>query len=123
MIFNPKKKDEPKKKLTDAELLVIRKAKQEEREKDRVIADALGERLPAMSHRQLRNELKRVERGERRGKDWNPSLRISFVTALLAVFDNTQTSKVFETDHKGNPTRVARPDQINPKGRLFAYPR
>ena len=103
MNFTPKEKKEPKKKLTDAELLAIRKAKQEEREKDLAVADALGKRLPKMTDKQLRGELKRVVRGERAGKEWKPGLRISFATILTVVFENTKT-----------PT--------NPKGKLHAYP-
>jgi hypothetical protein len=94
----------PKKKLTDEELLALRKSRQAEREADLKVADDLAKRLPTMTDQQLRAELRRVARGERSGKNiYRPGLRIAFATVLSAVFDNTKT-----------PT--------NPKGRLHAYP-
>ena len=112
----------PKKQLTDEELLALQKAKKEERERDLVAAGELEKRLPHLSHRQLRGELRCIERGERIGKgSFRPGQRIAFATALLAVLDVTKTAPLFETNNKGK-TRTARPDQINPNGRLHAYP-
>jgi hypothetical protein len=111
----------PKKQLTDEELLILQKAKKEEREKDLVTARELDERLPHLSHHQLRGELRRIARGERTGKgSFRPSQRIAFATVLLTVLDTTKTTPLFETN-KGK-ARMARPDQINPNGRLHAYP-
>ena len=111
----------PKKQLTNEELLVLQKTKKEEREKDLVAARDLEKRLPHLSHHQLRSELKRIARDERTGKgSFRPSLRIAFATVLLTVLDSTKTTPLFETN-KGK-ARTARPDQINPNGRLHAYP-
>lgn len=104
MNFNPKKKEEPKKKMTDEELLAVRKAKAAEREKDREVAELLAKKLPTLTDNQLRGELRRLTRGERVSKkEYRAGLRITFATVLSTVFDNTRT-----------PT--------NPKGKLHAYP-
>ena len=104
MNFTPKDKKEPKKKLTEAEMLEIRKAKAAERDKDLATAAALEKKLPLMSDRQLRNELKRVVRGEKISKkEYRAGLRVTFASILLTVFDNTKT-------------------ETNSKGRLHAYP-
>jgi len=76
-----------------------------------------GNFLHNASHAQLQAELKRTIRAEhfkeagKKGKTPIPGLPIMWATVLSAVLDNTRTL--------GD---VKRKNQINPKGRLHAYP-
>ncbi len=74
-----------------------------------------GKSVPKMSHRQLRGELVRLIKREHSGKPPVPQagLNICLASIFLTVLDNTHT--VVE--------KSTRPDQINPNGRLHAYPR
>jgi len=73
--------------------------------------------LSEASHRQLQGEFKRTIRAEhfkepgKKTKTPIPGLTIAFATVLSAVLDNSKTLE----------TRL-RPNQINPKGKLHAYP-
>jgi|SRR5882724_4934405 len=130
---NPKQhsKRPPQKKapaLTPEEQLKVLAAQQkaaEEANAERQRIELYGRSVEKMSHRQLRGEFVRLIRREHAGKppEPQPGLNIALASVFLTVLDNTKTSRVFETDKKGNPTRVARPDQINPFGMLHAYPR
>jgi hypothetical protein len=74
--------------------------------------------LQSASHRQLQGELKRTIRAEhfkepgKKSKTPIPGLTILFATILSTVLDNTKTQ----------PINGQRKDQINPKGKLHAYP-
>jgi hypothetical protein len=82
-------------------------------ERERI--ELFGKSVGKMSHRQLRGELKRLIRREYAGKPPEPQagLNICLASIFLTVLENTHT--VVE--------KHTRPDQINPNGRLHAYPR
>jgi hypothetical protein len=107
-----------------AKVLAAQQAAAKEAENERERVELYGKSVEKMSHRQLRSELVKTIKREYAGKPPEPQagMTIAFASILLTVFDNTKTSTVFETDRKGKPTRVARPDQINPHGKLEAYP-
>jgi hypothetical protein len=107
-----------------AAYLAEQKLAAEEREKERQRVELYGKSVEKMSHRQLSAELRKTIRREHTGKPPQPQagLTIALASILSIVFDNTKTTPVFETDKKGRPTRTARPDQINPNGRLHPYP-
>lgn len=97
-------------------------AAEEKAERERI--ELYGKSVRKMSHRQLRGELHRAVRREYSGKPAEPQagLNICLASIFLTVLDNTKTSEIFETHEDGTPKRVARPDQINPKFSLHAYP-
>jgi len=119
----PQKKAAPLTPEEQAAYLASQKLLAEEREKERQRVELYGKNIEGMSHRQLQTELRKTIRREYTGKPPQPQagLTIAFATILSAVLENTKTATVFETDKKGRPTRVARPDQINPNGRLNSY--
>lgn len=97
-------KRESKKKLTDAELLVIRQEKAKAREEDRAAAERLVPQLPKMSYRQLQGRLGRVVRKNKTKEGFIPGLDLAFATVLSTVLKNTRGA--------GNPFAV-----------LHSYPR
>jgi hypothetical protein len=98
-----------------AAALVAREKAVAEAKAERERVELYGKALPKMSHRQLRGELRRTIRREHAGKPPQPQagLTIAWATVLAAVLDNTKTVVDKHT----------RPDQINPWGKLAAYPR
>lgn len=82
-------------------------------ERERV--ELYGKSVEKMSHRQLRGEFVRLIKREHSGKPPEPQagLNIALASIFLTVLDNTHTAVEKST----------RPDQINPNGRLHAYPR
>lgn len=127
---NPNQKRHKKKapQLTEEQKQVVLAAAAkvaEDQKKEQERLNAYGANVKTMSHRQLVGELHRTIRREHAGKPPQPiaGLTIAFATVLHNVLVNTRTSRVFEADEDGKPTRVARLDQINQLGRLYAYPR
>jgi hypothetical protein len=112
---HPKKKQAPQ--LSPEEKAVLLAAMQkaaEEREAERQRIELYGKAVGKMSHRQLRGELVRAVKREYAGKPPQPQagMNICLASIFLTVLDNTRT------EAKG-----LRPDQINPFGKLAAYPR
>lgn len=97
-------KREPKKKLTDAELLAIRQEKAKAREEDRAAAELIAPQLPKMSYRQLQGRLGRIVRKNKTKEGFTPGLDLAFATVLSTVLGNTRGA--------GNPFAV-----------LHSYPR
>lgn len=97
-----------------AAVLVEFQKKVAEAKAERERVELYGKSTKHMSHRQLRGELHRAIRREHTGKPPEPQagLTILLSTILLTVLDNTETGE----------TRLRR-DQINPFGKLAAYPR
>lgn len=91
MKFNEKKTE--RKKLTEDERSALAQARAKARDEEKKVAEALAPRLPKMSHRQLRGEIKRVVREDSHKEGFVPGLRIAFATCLLTVLDNTQTKE------------------------------
>lgn len=102
--MNTEKKREPKKKLTDAELLVIRQERAKAREGDRAAAELLAPQIPKMSYRQLQGRLNRITRKNKTKEGFIPGLDLAFATVLSTVLENTRGA--------GNPFAI-----------LHSYPR
>ena len=107
-----------------AKALAARQQAETDAKAERERVELYGKSVEKMSHRQLRSELVKTIKRKHAGRPPQPQagLTIGLASIFLAVLDNTQTVPVFETDKKGKPIRVARPDQINPTGKLSAYP-
>src|SRR6266403_2264264 len=118
---NPKqysKQKAPADVLSPEEQAKLRAALEKEaadRKAEQQCIELYGKSVPKMSHRQLRGELVRLIKREHSGKPPVPQagLNICLASIFLTVLDNTHT--VVE--------KSTRPDQINPNGRLHAYPR
>lgn len=98
----------------------------EERKAEEERLKVYGASVPKMSHRQVVSELKKQIRSRFVGKPpvlvGNEGLNVAEAVASLIVLENTITVPAFETDEKGNVTRVARMDQINRLGYIHSYP-
>jgi len=110
---HPQKKAAPLTPEEQAKVLAAQQKAAEEAKAERERVELFGKAVQKMSHRQLRGELRRSIRREYAGKPPEPQagLTICLGTIFLAVLDNTKTA------HNG-----LRSDQINPNGRLHAYP-
>ncbi|SRR6266851_1529335 len=97
-----------------AKVLAEMQKAQAEAKAERERIELYSKSVPKLSHRQLRGELRRAIRREYAGKPPEPQagLNICLATILLTVLNNTETGE----------TRL-RKDQINPFGKLAAYPR
>jgi hypothetical protein len=102
MKFNEPKK--AKKVLTDEERATIAKSRKEAVAKDRKVAELLAATLPKLSHRQLRGELKRIDRRNITKEGRDGDLGSGLAAVLLTILDNTKTKD-------------------NPFGKLTSYPR
>lgn len=97
-----------------AEVLAAKQMAQEEAVKERERVELYGKSVEKMSHRQLSAELRKTIRREHTGRPPQPQagLTILYASILSTILDSTRTSM-----------DKPRPDQINPNGRLYAYPR
>lgn len=95
-------------------------------------------KVEGMSHRQLVAELKKKANRGYEGKGFSmngvdfselntgkkirnrASLDNAFASVLQMILENTRTAPVFEFNQKGNPSRIARPDQIG-DGKMLHY--
>src|SRR6266481_7979495 len=109
----PEKKAAPLTPEEQAKALVERQKAEAEAKAERERIELYGKSMPKLSHRQLRGELRRAIRREYTGKPPEPQagMNICLATIFLTVLDNTKTAHI-----------EGRHNQINPSGRLHAYP-